>query len=237
MQDYLIILVRIITIMALLLFATLFVMGKRPIGELPVFDFLVLIVLGSIVGADIAEPDIAHLPTAFAVVVLACFQRLISHFHLKSRKFRKLITFEPTVVVYGGKLIYKNIKRIHYSLDEVLMMLRAKDIFDISKVEYGIIEPNGELSALLKPEYEKPTVNDFQLAHPASNASVTVVLDGRLQKGNIARMNLTEHDILLLLKQQGFDPKHVCFASLDAGGSIQISSFEEMAKDYFAKQA
>jgi uncharacterized membrane protein YcaP (DUF421 family) len=237
MEPYLIILIRIITIMSLLLFATLFIMGKRPIGELPVFDFLVLIVFGSIVGADIADPDIEHLPTAFAVVVLACFQRLISHFHMKSKRFRKLITFEPTVVVYNGNLIYKNIKRIHYSVDEVIMMFREKNTFDIGKVEYGIIEASGKLSVLLKPQFEKPSINDLQLAYPASNASVTVVLDGQLQKSNIAKLSRTEPDILLILKQHGLDTKDVFFASLDHNGNVLISSYNEDVKDYFAEQS
>jgi uncharacterized membrane protein YcaP (DUF421 family) len=237
MDPYLIILFRIITIMALLLLSTVFIMGKRPIGELPVFDFLVLIVLGSIVGADIAEPKVEHLPTAFAVVMLACFQRVISHFHLKSRIFRKLITFEPTVVVYNGKLIYKNIKRIHYSVDEVLMMFRAKDTFDIGKVEYGIIEASGKLSVLLKPSFEKPTVSDFQLRSASSNATVTVVLDGQLQKRNIAKLSRTEPDIIVMLKQHGIETKDVFFASLDHNGNMLISSYNEEAKDYFAEQS
>ncbi len=139
MDTYLLVFVRLVSIMALLLIATLFVMGKQPIGELPVFDFLVLIVMGSIVGADIADPDIEHLPTAFAVVVLACVQRLFSFLSMRFRKFRKIIAFEPTVILHNGKLIHRNIKRIHYSVDEILMLLRERSIFDIDAVEYGIL--------------------------------------------------------------------------------------------------
>ncbi|MCS3600250.1 uncharacterized membrane protein YcaP (DUF421 family) [Bacillus sp. JUb91] len=36
-------------------------MGKRAIGELPIFDFLIIITLGAVVGADIADPSIKHL--------------------------------------------------------------------------------------------------------------------------------------------------------------------------------
>lgn len=51
---------RIATLFPLLLGVTLF-MGRRSIGELPVFDFLIILALGSVIGADIANPQIEHL--------------------------------------------------------------------------------------------------------------------------------------------------------------------------------
>ena len=76
MKDMLIIFVRILTILPLLLCITLF-MGKRAIGELPVFDFLIVIILGALVGADIADPDIKHLPTAIAIIFIGIFKGLL----------------------------------------------------------------------------------------------------------------------------------------------------------------
>lgn len=62
-KEILVVYGRIITILPLLLVVTLF-MGKRSIGEMPVFDFLIIITLGAVVGADIADPKIEHLHTA-----------------------------------------------------------------------------------------------------------------------------------------------------------------------------
>ena len=235
MDTYLIIAFRIVTIMALLLVATLFVMGKRPIGELPVFDFLVLVVMGSIVGADIAEPNIPHLPTAFAVVLLAAVQRLVSFLVIKNRRFRKAVTFEPTVVVYGGRLIYANIRRISYSADEVLMMLREKNIFDASRVEYGIIEANGKLSVLHRPEHESATIGDLKLPHPPSNNAVTVVMDGRVQQRNLDAVAMREPDLLERLRQQGTDLREVFHASVDSNGDLHISRYGEQVQDVFSQ--
>jgi uncharacterized membrane protein YcaP (DUF421 family) len=68
MEVYLSILFRTVTIMLILLFFTVFVMGKKSIGEMPVFDTLTIIVLGNVVGAVIVDGEIEHLPTIFAVV-------------------------------------------------------------------------------------------------------------------------------------------------------------------------
>lgn len=234
MDTYLIITLRLVTIMALLLAATLFVMGKRPIGELPVFDFLVLVVMGSIVGADIADPEIEHLPTGFAVLLLAAIQRLFSFVVVKSRRFRKTVTFEPTVVLYNGRLIRANIKRVHYSADEVLMLLREQQIFDISRIEYGIIEANGKLSVLHKPEHETATAGDLKLPTPNSNNAVTLVLDGRLQPRNLEAVAMGKPELMAQLRQRGVDLRDVFHASVDSSGDLHISTYHESTRDVFA---
>jgi len=202
-------------------------MGKRPIGELPVFDFLSIIVLASIVGADIADPEIAHMPTAFAVVILALFQRVISHMMMKSNKLRKLISFEPTVIIEKGRLIDKNIKKINYSLDDILMLLREKDIFDLTKIDYGIIESSGNLSILKKPEYEHITVKDMKIVSPKTNISYSVVIDGKVQKDKIEALGFSEESLLNILKEQGIGKyDEIFYASMNTRGELYISTYQ-----------
>lgn len=228
MEVYATLLFRIISIMTLLLFSILFIMGKRPIGELPVFDFLAIVVIGSVVGADIADPRIEHLPTAFAVVILALIQKIISVLIIKNRKINRMVTFEPTIIIKNGKLIYENIKKITYSLDDILMMLREKDIFDISKVEYAIIEASGNISVLKKSEHDTVTLKDMNIPAPLSNAALTVILDGELQKENIKILNTTEEEILEKLKIQEFNSyEEVFYGAMDFQGNLNVSSYKE----------
>jgi uncharacterized membrane protein YcaP (DUF421 family) len=212
--------------MALLVFSTLFIMGKRPVGELPIFDFLTLIVIGAIVGADIADPQIEHLPTAFAVVILSLLQRLISLVKFKSKKIRKALTFEPTVIIRDGKFIYKNIKNIKYSLDDTLMLLREKDVFDISKVDFAIIEANGNLSILKKSQYENVTLEDMGITPSGSNASISIIIDGSLVIDRINELGLSEQEILEKLTQAGYKSyKDVFYASINDKGELNISEY------------
>ncbi len=229
MNEYLIVFIRIISIMALLLFCTLFIMGKRPIGELPVFDFLSIIVMGAIVGADIADPKIHHLPTAFAVVVLALVQKLISYISVKSKRFRKLITFEPTVVAHNGELLYKNIEKSSDTVDEVLMLLREKEVFDLNKLGYAIIEPNGNLSVLKKSQHETLTPKMMNISTQENSLHTIVISEGNLENEKIKRTNFSEKHIIEKLKQQGYeDIKNIFFASIDEAGTMNISPYTEV---------
>lgn len=229
MNDYLIVFIRIISIMTLLLFCTLAIMGKRPIGELPVFDFLSIIVIGAIVGADIADPEIKHSPTVFAVILLSLFQRLISFISIKSKKFRKLVNFEPTVVLFNGQLLHKNIERINYTVDEILMLLREKDIFDLDRAAYAIIEQNGNLSVLRKSQHESLTPKQMNIYTPENSLHTIIVSEGKLQVENLAKTEFAEIYINKKLREAGYkNIEEVFFASIDKNGVMNISPYKQI---------
>lgn len=144
-KDLLLVAGRIVTIFPLLLAIALF-MGKRSIGELPVFDFLVVIALGAVVGADIADPKIEHIHTGFAIILIGLMQRIVSILAIKYRKFGKLITFEPTVVISNGNLLEQNLRKVRYSIDNILQMLRENDVFHLDEVKLAVLESNGRLT-------------------------------------------------------------------------------------------
>lgn len=144
---YLQISLRVFFIMGLILFLIL-VTGRRKIGELPVFDFLTIIILANVVGADIADPNVPQLPTAYALVLITIIQYFMSYFTIKNRKFGKIVTFSPTVIIQNGQLIKANLKKLRYSIDNIQMYLREKGIFDINEVEFAIVEDSGNISIL-----------------------------------------------------------------------------------------
>ena len=223
MKDMLLILGRIVTIIPLLLFTTLF-MGKRAIGELPVFDFLIVIILGALVGADIAEPDIKHLPTAFAIIAIGVFQRIVTRWKISNRKIGRLLTFEPTVVLQNGKFVNENLKKIRYSIDNILQMLREKDVFDINEVETAIIEANGALSVLKKPQKNSVTLEDMNIIKPTSTISFPVIVEGTLYTDVLRDVNLDEAWLQQELDNQGVnDLKDVFFASINHNRELHIS--------------
>ncbi|MBM7541043.1 DUF421 domain-containing protein [Amphibacillus cookii] len=201
---------RILTIIPLLLAVVLF-MGKRAIGQLPVFDFIIIIVLGSIVGADIADPDIDHLPTAVAVLAIAGFQRLIANRKLANRKLNQMLTFEPTVIIHEGKFIYAHVKSIKYTIDNILQMLREKDIFDIGEVETAIIEPNGNLSVLKKGGGQ-------------ASEAYPIIMDGVIERDILKFVKVDEKWLLDQLTKLGItELKSVFFASININHDLQIS--------------
>lgn len=221
-KEILLILGRIVTIIPLLLLMTLF-MGKRAIGELPVFDFLIIIILGALVGADIADPEIKHLPTVIAIIAIGLFQRIVANWKISNRKVGRTITFESTVVIQNGKFIDKNLKKIRYSIDNVLQMLREKDVFDIREVEVAMVEPNGSISVLKNPQNISVTREDMNISNARSSITFPVLVEGSVYSGVLEDLKLNESWLREKLSEKGIEDKdEVFFAAVDRNLELHV---------------
>ncbi|KPB04893.1 DUF421 domain-containing protein [Bacillus sp. CHD6a] len=221
--DFLKVLGRIITILPLMLIVTLF-MGKRSIGELPVFDFIVIITLGAVVGADIADPSIQHFPTAGAIIAIGLLQKIIAWLKIKNHRLGRLLTFEPTLVIYEGQFHIKNMRKISYSIDNVLQMLREKDVFKVEDVHFALIEANGNLSVKMKPQKEVAKVEDVRSGGYENSMDFPVIMDGRIYKETLAYKGLNEAWLREeLLKQKVTSVEDVFYASVNEHHELNVT--------------
>lgn len=222
-KELLVVIGRLLTILPLMLFITIY-MGKRAIGELPIFDFLIILTLGAVVGADIADPDIKHLPTAVAIVAIGLLQRLVANWKISNRKIGRLITFEPTVVIQDGKFLNQNLKKSRYSIDNILQMLREKSVFDINDVETAIIEANGSLSVLKKPQKNPVTLEDMNIVKTTSDITFPVIIEGTIYSHVLKQFNLNDAWLQQQLSTRGItDIKNVFFASINRKLELHVS--------------
>jgi uncharacterized membrane protein YcaP (DUF421 family) len=214
---------RIVTVLPFMLGIGLY-MGKRSIGELPVFDVLVILVLGAVVGADIADPKIGHIHTFIAVLAIGLLHRFITFLKLKYRKLGHWITFEPTTVLYKGEFLTGNMKKINYSIDNVLQMLREKDVFQVSEVELAIVEASGRLSVALKPESQPVTAPDLGLQIKEVNQEIPVILDGQIDQEVLQRLNQNEEWLLKELNENGVDEvANAFYAAVNQKGEWSVT--------------
>ncbi|PRR82224.1 DUF421 domain-containing protein [Clostridium vincentii] len=223
MMDLLIVTGRILTILPLMLGIALY-MGKRSIGELPVFDFLIIIILGAVVGADIADPEIPHIHTAVAIILIGLFQKVVSKLVIKHRKLGHRITFEPTIVIQEGKFIPSNLKKISYSIDNILQMTREQGVFDMKEIYIGIVEANGKLSILKNDNKTSVTIEDMNISKKSASLSYPVIIDGEIYKETLSRLDLSDAWLLqelinLNIKSSG----EVFFASVNTKKELHVS--------------
>ncbi|ANA80618.1 DUF421 domain-containing protein [Paenibacillus glucanolyticus] len=225
-KDLLVVLGRIYTIYPLLLAVTLF-MGRRSVAELPVFDYIIILSLGSVIGADIADPHIEHIPTIFAIVAIGVLQKIGSVLLIKSRLIGKWMTFEPIIVIKDGQFLHKNLKKARYPIDNILQMLREDQIFDINTVDMAVLEPNGTLSVLKKMEKMTVTLEDLKLKRQDSGLSYAIIKEGRVQTITLQKLNLTGKWLENQLSEREILLDQVFFASLDEQMSLNITVYDK----------
>lgn len=222
-RELLVLFFRIATIYPLLLIFTL-LMGRRSIAELPVFDFLIILTLSSVVGADLADPNISHIHTGVAVILISIFQIIVAKLKIRDRRFGKLITFGPTIVIKDGIFLHQNMKKIRYSLDNILTMLRENNVFDVNDVSIGIIEANGQLSIQKKPAKETVRIEDLGITRKGAGIAYPVIIEGHIHREVLERLNLNEGWLISELNKLKITQLHnVFFASVNEANELHVT--------------
>ncbi len=199
-------------------------MGKRSIGEMPIFDFLIIMTLANVVGADIADPEVDHAYTYLAIIVIPLVQRLTAYLSITNRKIGKKITFEPTLVIQDGKILAGNLKKIRYSIDNVLQMLRQKNIFDISDVKIAIIEANGQISVLKKENKLGVTIEDIDAKKKSKSLSYPLIMEGKIYEDILNYLGLNRQWLMAELhRRQVAQLNRVFFASINDDRELHVS--------------
>ncbi|WP_236634720.1 DUF421 domain-containing protein [Alteribacter lacisalsi] len=227
LQDLGLVIFRISTILPLLLAVTLF-MGKRSIGALPVFDFLVIMTLASVTGADIANPDIQHIHTVAAIIGIALLQRFSAGMMMRSRRFGRLVTFEPTIVVHNGKFLAGNLRKVRYTVDNVLQMLREKNIFDVTDVDLAIIEGNGSLTVHPRSDKTPVTAEDLDIKKKSEGIAYPVILEGRVYTDVLTDLGLDYSWLVRELGRNGIpSTSEVFYAGITRDKKLHYSKVRE----------
>ena len=95
------------------------------------------------------------------IATLVIIQVTLSFIALKSNNIRNLLDGKPVVIIKKGKLQFKNMSKIRYSLDDLLSQLREQQIKSIEEVDYAILENNGKLSVFEScSDYPLPLIVD-----------------------------------------------------------------------------
>ena len=155
------------------------IMGKREVGELGVFDFIISMLISQLIAICIENYKD---PIWFVIVptlILVLFQIVFAFLSLKSNKFRDILDGKESVIISNGKLNFSEMKKQKYNLNDLLLQLRDKGIRTIEEVDYAILETNGKLSVFQKQDDNN---NVFPLP---------LVLDGVIEENNLKFINKT----------------------------------------------
>ncbi|MDF2685806.1 MAG: hypothetical protein K0S55_987, partial [Clostridia bacterium] len=134
----------------IVLFLLCKLIGPRLISQMDYYDYIVGITIGSIAAEMAVGHDLPFYIPVIAMVVYAVFTILISILTDKSIIIRRFFSGTPIFLIYKGNIIESNLKKSHYDLNNLLSVCRSNGYFDISKIEYAIMEETGKISFLLK---------------------------------------------------------------------------------------
>lgn len=168
-------------------------LGKQTISQMTLHDFIAAICLGAIVGNLTFNVKLDYKLIIIAFIIFGGSAYIAAIIAKKSRTARKWLSGQPTILIQEGKILEENIGKINYTLDYLNQTLREKDIFNIEEVEYAILEIDGHLSVLKKPDYQTVTKKDMGIVTPSQIVfPIELIMDGKIIHKNLVENQLSE---------------------------------------------
>ncbi|HHY73235.1 MAG TPA: DUF421 domain-containing protein [Bacillus bacterium] len=202
-------------------------LGKKQISELSFFEYVNGITIGSI-GAEVAmglERNLFH--GIIGLVIFAAVPYFAGFVSLKSKGFRDFVEGKATVFIKDGKIMEDNLKKERYTTDELLELLRRKDVFQVADVEFAVLETTGDLSVMLKKENQPLTPKDLHLKVPTAKEPQTVIMDGQVMDEPLATIGLSRAWLQTELDKLGVGIENVFLGQVNSFGELTVDLFDD----------
>ncbi|QGT99711.1 hypothetical protein SYNTR_1118 [Candidatus Syntrophocurvum alkaliphilum] len=149
-------------------------LGKRALGELGPFDFVVMTGVGHTVIAVALDRSIPFYEGIAVLATLAVLEYTMGFLSLKNQKLSHIISGKPVVLISNGQIIKENLRKEKFNIDDLLQELRKQGVRDLDNVDKGILEPCGGFSVILKDEAEAISKSDLGITKRSPNELLTI---------------------------------------------------------------
>lgn len=199
----------------ILLTVSMKIMGKREIGQLSIFDFLIVLSIADIMIIGIENFDESIWNFIVPMILIVLFQKIIAIITLRFTKLRDKIDGKENIIIRKGKIQLDQMEKEKYNMNDLYTQLRAKNIRSIDEVEYAILETNGNLSVFT---FEENKDHIFPLP---------LIISGEIQQENLALIQKTEKWLQTELELQDIYSSQEVYGASYQDGKVKVVQFEK----------
>ncbi|GFZ31658.1 DUF421 domain-containing protein [Clostridium zeae] len=167
------------------------VTGKKSLSQITYFDYISGITIGAIAGAASIDKHTDLIKGIIVLMIWIFIPMIMSYIEYRSFSFERKTVGEPLFLIKNGVVATYNLKKAKYSINDLLMQLRKKDVFDLTEVEFAILEVDGTVSVLKKAPYSKVTPQDLNINPPYKGLTLSLIINGIIVDSNL---HLAEKD-------------------------------------------
>ncbi len=206
------------------------VMGKGELSKMDPFQLVALFMIAELAALPIATPNVAVITGVAAMIGLLLIQVVVSVLSIKSPGFNRIVKGRASLIIEKGKLNEREMRKFRVTVDDLSQQLRIKNYPSIADVEYAILEANGDLSVIPKPEKSTLTRKDIGVPTGIESLPMVLIADGVLIKENLLLSNITEENLKSRLSAEGIDDYSKVFLSfLDENEIIYVHPKSEQS--------
>ena len=217
---------------------TMRLMGKRQIGELEPYEFVITIMISDLASLPMQDQRYPLLQGIVPIVTLLFLKTLITQLELKMQCTRNVLDGSPSILIYNGKINYNALKKQQLNLDELFEELRLAKCYNLDEIQYAILENSGQISILPK-NYNSSSGSSGSSSGSTDNTSNSKVIlpkiliaDGKINKRSITSMNKSKEWIMNTLKNHGIDSiDNILIAMYDTQGKFLVQYYDDYEKE------
>ncbi len=217
-----IIIIRSVILYILVVFSVR-LMGKRQLGELQPSELVITILVSNIATLPLEDTDIPVMVGVTPILSLICFEVIVSYLILHMPYLRKIISGSPKIIISNGKINRKVMSELRFSVDDLMTALRGRDIFDISEVQFAIVETTGSVSIMKKPEKDIPTRENLNIPAENTDPPQVVVSDGEIMNIALKSLGFNEQFVKNISKKSGVKVPDIFIMTADSSGNCFIA--------------
>ena len=209
-------------VLYLVLITVIRMMGKRQIGQMEPSEFVVTMLVANLASIPMQDEGVPLHSGLVPILTVLGLELLLSAFSLASVKFRRLLCGKPVILIENGKVLQQNLRKTRITMDELTGHLREKDVLEIRKVQYAILETNGNLSVFPFPKYCPPSAKEAGVQVNKQYLPVTIVEDGYLFRENLRLAGKTEVWLDRVLQERGVTLAETWLLTVDGSDKVEF---------------
>jgi uncharacterized membrane protein YcaP (DUF421 family) len=124
--------------------------GRRELGQMEPFDFILLVVIGDLVQQGVTQSDQSLTGATIVIAVMCLLTVGTAYISFRFRRLRPLLEGDPIVLIAGGELQERALRRQRITDDELAAEARLQQIGSLREVRFAILESSGKISFITK---------------------------------------------------------------------------------------
>ncbi len=196
------------TIVFLTLVVIMRLMGKRQIGEMQPYEFIVTLIIADLACIPMTDVSIPLIYGISAIIALFLLHQLFSLLEQSGKLAKRLISGKPSLVINKNGVDILELKKNNMGVDDLIESARSQGAFSLAEIDYAIFESNGKLS-LIKSQNSNSQ---------ESSMPVLLVSDGKLDKQNQRLLALADGEIERFILSHGGKLKATEVLTIDGNG-------------------
>lgn len=125
--------------------------GRRALGEMTSFDFVLLLIIGEATQQALLGDDFSITNAVLVIATLLSIDIGFSLLKRRSKRIGKLIDGGPTVIVEDGVYLRHRMHEARVEEDDIMQAARlGQGLESVDQIKFAIIERNGKISIIAK---------------------------------------------------------------------------------------